>query len=126
MLEQRWKLHPMTWLLVAVILRGINQLVIKLIALRSAEDILDYVLIVLVVASVALLFLRAVCWQKALSHYPLTFAYPFFGLTMISLLFFGHFLFEEEIHTNQLMGVVLVFSGICLISSGYRNGTAHG
>lgn len=117
MLEQRGILHPMGWLLAAVILRAINQLVIKLIALRSAEEILDYALAILVIASIALLFLRAICWQKALSHYPLTFAYPFFGLTMISLLFFGHFLFGEEISTNQVIGGALVFLGICLTAS---------
>lgn len=122
MLEQKWKLHPMTWLLAAVILRGINQLVIKIIALRSAEDILDYVLALWVVASIALLLFRAICWQKALGHFPLSFAYPFFGLTMVSLVLFGHFLFGEVISTNQVIGIALVFLGICLISTEYRNG----
>lgn len=116
----------MNWLLAAVVLRAINQLLIKFIALRSTEKMLDYILVALVVVCIALLFLRAVCWQKALGHYPLTFAYPFFGLTMISLFFFGYFLFGEKINPNQVIGGVLVFIGICVISSEYRNGTSRG
>lgn len=125
MIERRWKAHPMTWLLAAVILRSINQLVMKLIALRSASDIFDYLLLTLLVASVVLLVFRAICWQKALETYPLSFAYPFFGLTIFSLIFFGYVLFGEEVNANHLIGVGIIFAGICLISIDYRNRALH-
>jgi drug/metabolite transporter (DMT)-like permease len=124
-IERQWKVHPMAWLLAAVILRSINQLVMKFIALRSAADIFDYLLCALLVLSVVLLVSRAICWQKALEEYQLSFAYPFFGLTIISLIFFGYFLFGEEVNTHQIIGVGIIFSGICLISIDYRNRELH-
>jgi drug/metabolite transporter (DMT)-like permease len=61
-------------------------------------------------------FFRALIWQFVLHKYPLSFAYPFNSLTLLILLFLGHYVFQETVEWNHIAGTVLISLGIVLLS----------
>lgn len=69
------------------------------------------------------LILQAFFWQQALSHYPLSFAYPFMSLVNFVVLIASYFLFNESITLNNIIGLILISSGILVLSR--RSGDLH-
>ena len=114
-------LDPFKWLFLAVLLRACNQVLMKFLAVgldRAAMTLSD----VAIICSILLILVaRAVCWQRALSRLPLSTAYPFFGLTLITLMLSGDLLFDEEITLGNWFGVLLIIIGVFFISSSYKN-----
>lgn len=68
------------------------------------------------ISSIICLVLQAVFWQRALIHFPLSFAYPFMSLVNFIILFLSHFLFEENISINNVFGLTLISCGIMVLS----------
>lgn len=133
---------PFTWLFFAIVLRAINQVLMKLAAMEwaamewaaldwAALEPLDveradgsvlYASLGLGVAIIFVLVARAYAWQKALAELPLTVAYPFFALTILTLMGSGHLIFDEAITRPNLLGAVLICIGIYVIASSYETG----
>jgi multidrug transporter EmrE-like cation transporter len=63
-------------------------------------------------------FLASVFWAVTLTKFELSFAYPFTSLSFVWVLFFSAFLFKEPLTMNKLLGVLLIFSGLFVISRG--------
>jgi multidrug transporter EmrE-like cation transporter len=72
--------------------------------------------------SLACLFLQAVVWQQALRHFPLSFAYPFMGVVNFVVLFFSAILFQEGVTPANIIGLVLISTGIAVLSHGMGEG----
>lgn len=58
----------------------------------------------------------AVIWMIVLSHVPLSYAYPFLGLTYVAMLFLTKYVFLEPIPPWRWAGTLLIFVGV-LVSS---------
>ena len=111
----------MVWLLSAILLRAINQSLMKQTALELNGSTLD-LLALLSISIIFILLARAYCWQRTLEHYPLSFAYPFSGLTLVTLLAIGYFVYGESISIQNIIGVCLILAGIYVISRKERDG----
>jgi multidrug transporter EmrE-like cation transporter len=58
---------------------------------------------------------QAVVWQKALTYYPLSFAYPFRSLVNFTVLISAFFLFNESITILNITGLVVITNGIYML-----------
>ena len=63
-------------------------------------------------------FSASVFWAITLTKFELSFAYPFTSLSFVLVLFLSAFLFKEPLTMNKLLGVILIFSGLFVISRG--------
>jgi multidrug transporter EmrE-like cation transporter len=68
------------------------------------------------ILSLVCLFFQAIVWQQALRHYPLSVAYPFMGLVNFVVLFSSAILFQEEVTSANVMGLVIISMGIVVLS----------
>jgi multidrug transporter EmrE-like cation transporter len=57
-------------------------------------------------------FLAFLCWIGALSHFDLTYAYPFTSLAFILVLVLGVLVFHEPVTLGKVVGVLLVCCGL--------------
>ena len=73
------------------------------------------------ILSLGCLFLQAVVWQQALRHFPLSVAYPFMGLVNFVILFSSAALFNEGVTWANIMGLVIIFVGIVVLSRETRD-----
>jgi drug/metabolite transporter (DMT)-like permease len=64
----------------------------------------------------AFLFLQALCWTAALRRVPLTVAYPFMSLVFALNLAAARWIFAERVAPAHVWGVVLVMTGVSLVS----------
>lgn len=80
----------------------------------SAETNLFYKLL-LFGASILLLGIFSVLWQKLLSKMNLNRAYYFKGTTLIWGLIFGVIFFQETVTINMIIGLVICLSGVIII-----------
>lgn len=61
------------------------------------------------------LLIQAIVWQQALRYYPLSVAYPCMSLISFVILFAAAFLFDEQITLPNLLGLMLVTTGIFVL-----------
>ena len=59
--------------------------------------------------------LSMISWSIGISRLPITVAYPFVGITFVIVLLGGVLIFQETIHTKQLIGIALIVIGIILV-----------
>ena len=69
----------------------------------------------------ALFGVSAVLWLAVLSRAPLSFAYPFVGLTYVLILLFDRFVLHQQVGLLRWGGVALIVAGIVLVAQ-----TPHG
>ncbi len=143
-------INPFTWLFLAIVLRAVNQVLMKFAALEWAamesaamesaamesaamgsaamgSAILEWTSSLAFWAAVGLgmgivlvLVARAYAWQKALEGLPLAVAYPFFALTLITLMASGYLIFGEPISAQNLAGAGLICIGIWVIAGSHQ------
>lgn len=116
-------LTPFGWLLLAVLLRAVNQVLIKFFALDWGNTFIDLGTLAMLGSIGLILIARSFCWQRALSELPLSVAYPFFALTLITLMGSGYFIFGEHITIINLAGVSMISAGIFIIATCYETET---
>ena len=58
----------------------------------------------------------AVCWQQILKRVELSTAYMFKGTSLIFIMLLAWVLFEEQITLNNLIGAVVIITGITLFA----------
>jgi drug/metabolite transporter (DMT)-like permease len=117
----RSRVPPFALLLLAVGLRVVTQVWFKTAALlmKQGSEVFLTVLTALAVG-IVLVFIRSVAWLKALQHYPLSYAYPFLGLTLIMLLAFGVLLFNEPVTWTNVAGTILILASLLILAAGKR------
>lgn len=70
------------------------------------------------ILSLCCVFLQAIVWQQALKNYRLSFAYPFMSLVNFVILLPAYLLFNESITIMNIIGLVVIFIGIYILSKG--------
>jgi multidrug transporter EmrE-like cation transporter len=68
-----------------------------------------------VVAGLAVFVLSAMSWLVVMSRVPLSFAYPFVGITYVLLALFGKFVIHEHVPSLRWLGVALIVAGIVVV-----------
>lgn len=68
-----------------------------------------------VIAGLAVFVLSAMSWLVVMSRVPLSFAYPFVGITYVLLALFGKFVIHEYVPTLRWLGVALIVIGIVVV-----------
>ncbi|MEX2553109.1 MAG: EamA family transporter [Actinomycetota bacterium] len=70
-----------------------------------------------VLLGLTLFFVSAGFWILVLSRVPLSFAYPFAGLTYLLIALFGKFVLGEHVPGLRWFGIALIIAGILLVGS---------
>ncbi|HYO00060.1 MAG TPA: EamA family transporter [Actinomycetota bacterium] len=68
-----------------------------------------------VVLGFALFVASSVFWILVLSRVPLSFAYPFVGLTYVMITLFGKFVLHEHVPNLRWAGLALIICGILVV-----------
>lgn len=63
-------------------------------------------------------FAASLFWMAAMTKLPISYAYPFMGLTFVLVLISGSLFFNEPISVMKLTGVGLILLGIVVSSQG--------
>lgn len=71
-----------------------------------------------VISSMVAALLASFAWIAALTQLPLSYAYPFMGLTFVLVLLLSATFFQESMTWMKIAGVVLIMAGVTLSSQG--------
>ena len=82
----------------------------------SDQSFLSFSYIAGVACAVFIMALYAVVWQQIITYVELAFAYMFKGTSLIFILLFSYFFFGESITINNIIGTVIIISGIILFA----------
>lgn len=74
-------------------------------------------------AGLALFGVSAVFWLVVLSKVPLSFAYPFVGLSYVVIVFVARVVLHEHVPALRWVGVAVVAAGIALVGISFRRVT---
>lgn len=69
------------------------------------------------IGEIAVLGVYAVFWQQALKRFPLVVAMSNKGVTVVLSLIWSAFLFQEEITAVNILGTLIIFVGIWMVSA---------
>jgi|TARA_B100001964_G_C14169620_1_gene570814 drug/metabolite transporter (DMT)-like permease len=61
-------------------------------------------------------FVASLCWMAAISKFDVSYAYPFTSGAFVIVLLLSALLFDEPLTTYKVLGLLLIVSGICLVS----------
>lgn len=67
------------------------------------------------------LFVRGIVWINILKKIDLSIAYPLTSISIIFVMLISHFLFQEPITQNKILGSVLIISGGIIITLQKKN-----
>jgi multidrug transporter EmrE-like cation transporter len=56
--------------------------------------------------------LASLCWMAAMTHFDLSYAYPFMSLSFVLVLVLSALLFHESISVYKILGLGLIVAGI--------------
>ena len=80
--------------------------------LASTEELLSLPYLLYLTGAVFVLELYAILWQQLLARIPLSKAYMFKGTSLIFVLLFSAFFFNETITINNIIGSLIIVFGI--------------
>ncbi len=61
-------------------------------------------------------FLAALSWMAAMTHFELSYAYPFISLTFPVVLILSALLLGEQLTLNKVAGIVLIVAGLVALT----------
>jgi multidrug transporter EmrE-like cation transporter len=107
----------LSFIILSILLQSFNAIFKKYAATTLNEVTLLAILTNLFyLLALLCLFLQALVWQKALNHYPLSFAYPFMSLVSFVVLIASAVLFHEGITAANIIGLGFISVGITVLS----------
>lgn len=110
------------WILFSILFATCASLFNKKAAMAGkGEGILASLLTPWYLAALLCLVLLACVWIMALRHHPLSFAYPFMSTVRGFVLFGAWFFFHEQIYAHEILGMLILMSGIVLIGMGRKS-----
>jgi drug/metabolite transporter (DMT)-like permease len=77
-------------------------------------------------AGLTLFGISAVFWLVVLSKVPLSFAYPFVGLSYLVIVLVARLILHEHVPTLRWIGVAIVATGIAIVGLSFRGTTGTG
>jgi len=89
--------------------------------LASHEPFLSFNFICLTALAVFILAVYALLWQQVIKRFELSVAYANKAVSLLWVLLWGAFLFEETITLAKVAGVVVVIVGVVIMNTGGKN-----
>ena len=83
--------------------------------IASFKDVFSYEFFLFYFISILVLGIYAVLWQIALKKIPLSIAFMSKSITLVFAMIIAHFVFQERISLNNLIGASIVVVGIILL-----------
>ena len=68
-----------------------------------------------VISGMAAAFLAFLCWMTALTHFDLSYAYPFTSMAFPLVLLLSWLFFNEAVNKTKIFGTILIMIGIIMI-----------
>lgn len=84
--------------------------------MASRQEMLSWPYILWIAGAVGVMGLYAILWQQVITRLPLSTAYMFKGTSLIFVLLISALLFGETITTANIIGSVIIISGIVLFA----------
>lgn len=84
--------------------------------LASRYDFMSILYMTYFAGVVAVLGIYAILWQKILERMPLNKAFSCKSMTIVFALVIAHFMFGEQITMNNVIGTVLIMSGLVVLA----------
>jgi|WetSurMetagenome_2_1015567.scaffolds.fasta_scaffold462664_2 drug/metabolite transporter (DMT)-like permease len=108
------------WLLILfIVLRTMNQIMFKYVALGPGGSNYFALLFDPVFYLAGFVFwAQAIVWIAVLRRMVLSRAYPFTGLTVITLLISGAYFFGDSITLGNVLGALVIVAGVAIIAGG--------
>jgi len=111
-------------ILLSVVLNAAAQLLIRVsvrdgIAISSSDTVHDLLALVFrptLLAATSCFVLSLVSWVYVLSRAETSFAYPFLSLGFVMVAVIGHFFLDEAISAQRMAALLLIMSGILVLS----------
>lgn len=85
--------------------------------LASQQEFMSWNYILCLIGAVGVIGLYAVLWQQVLKRIELSVAYMFKGTGLIFVMLLAHVLFGEQITWNNVVGAIIIISGIVLFAN---------
>jgi len=98
-------------LVVTIFLQSFSFLSLKISVLKTGGWSLIFLL-----AAFGFMGFRALAWQKLLHYADLSLVYPFSSLVQVLLLVYAVVFFRETITQNHITGMLLMLSGVFIMS----------
>ena len=108
-----------SWM-IYIVLIGINILyasVSMFTKYASQHEFMSWNYICGLIGAVCVMGLYAVLWQQVLKRFELSMAYMFKGTSLIFVMLLAHVLFAEQITWNNVVGAIIIISGIVLFAN---------
>lgn len=105
---------------VYIVLIGINMLyacVSIFTKYASQQEFMSWNYMCGLIGAVCVMGLYAVLWQQVLKRIELSMAYMFKGTSLIFVMLLAHVLFGEQIAWNNIIGAIIIISGIVLFAN---------
>ena len=104
------------WILLSILFATCASMFGKKAAMVGKDGgILASLLTTWYLAGLVCLVLLACVWIMALRYHPLSFAYPFMSTVRGIVLFGAWFIFHEQVHFQEVLGMLILMCGIVLI-----------
>ena len=88
--------------------------------MASSRDFLSIDFLILWCASVLILFIYAILWQRLLGIFTLVTAFSYRGVVVVWGLIWGFFLFHETISITKVIAAVFIIIGITIMGRGRK------
>lgn len=82
----------------------------------SQQEFMSWNYMLGLIAAVGVMGLYAVLWQQVLKRIELSLAYMFKGTSIVFVMLLSYVLFGEQITWNNIVGTIIIISGIVLFA----------
>jgi drug/metabolite transporter (DMT)-like permease len=70
-----------------------------------------------ILAGIAFFILETILWTLALSHLPISIAFPAGSMCFVFVALFSLIFLHEQININRWIGIAVIFAGVILVGS---------
>jgi drug/metabolite transporter (DMT)-like permease len=115
--KKKYLLSGVFLVIIFIFLRTLTQIMFKNLALGPGGSSYVTLLFDPLFYLIGVMFLgQAAVWLMVLKRLPLSTAYPFTSVTVVTLLISGALFFGETITTGNVLGSLLIMAGVVIIA----------
>lgn len=105
------------WYISLVLINMLYACVSIFTKLASQQEFMSWNYMLCLIGAVGVMGLYAMLWQQILKRIELSLAYMFKGTGLIFVMLLAHVLFGEQITWNNVVGAIIIISGIVLFAN---------
>ena len=105
------------WYISLVLINMLYACVSIFTKLASQQEFMSWNYMLCLIGAVGVMGMYAMLWQQILKRIELSLAYMFKGTSLIFVMLLAHVLFGEQITWNNVVGAIIIISGIVLFAN---------